>query len=334
MTNFYPDASLQPFLMPFDSVLPYYLMSLILSVTIIVSLIILEWSISQFDIIALTFSMMFKVDRRRLRCFNVDITLTPEYRDVKTACTWILRMMVATILCFLWQTCLIYQSTSSTTTETNADKVIYRCESGLICLHYTNIYRIFILWATSSSVVPLCDLKDNKSELESALFKDGYMTCVGIPSVDSLGVVIRLAIVYALSQFIIGLFQFLAWIIFKSKGRVLAFFYLFFSVLIILLYLVTLAFPELFFLDTWFTSVTYLAFPIILLCARSTGLATRNVLRQQLELRKTASLDALDVPLAPMPSIERASSDPLNILRDIQRRTQTKVPEAFSSAKS
>lgn len=286
------------FIKPFTSLLPYYFLSLILSLIIIISIVALEWTVKSFDIILLTFDTMLKIDRRRLRCFNVDITLTPQYSTIIHSCGGMMRIMVTTVLCFLWQSCFFFQRTHQMNNGHPDFKKIHRfCQSGLVCVYYRNSFEVFVLWARGNNVCRLIDQDPNQIQHEVD-FTNGYLTCVGIYSTDSLGIVARLAISYALVQLFIKLFQLFTWFIFRSKTRFLSSTYLIFSVLLFILYFITLFVPRLFFVDTWFTSAGYLSFPATLLYARSVGMAAREVLNQQLSLRETIRLEKLSVELS------------------------------------
>lgn len=286
---------------PFNSILSYHLLSLVLSVAIIIGLVVIEWSVRSFDLTTIAFNTMFKVTSRRLRCFNVDVTLTPESRTIQTACKWVLWIATAAILCFLWQSCFLFQQTLSLSKRPDSSKLEALCDAGLMCWYYESAYQEFILWATPRNLVDVCSTE--------ILQDHGYITCIGIPNLDSMDVVVRFVIAFALCQLVLGLFQFLSWIIFRSKTRIFAWLYLVLGILTIIIYFVSLVFPQLFFLDTWFTSAVFLALPAILFCARAAGIAVHNVLSQQLTTRQRT--EPIDVPADQVTLIRKSLSSSL-----------------------
>lgn len=285
---------LQPYYSPFSSPLPYYILSLVLPVLVLLTLLGVAYLRHRFHVFPHVFSSMLSVQRRQLQCFGVTISFTPAYGPVMASCNCILRVAIVVVWCFMWQSCIMFQTTTFINGDVDAGRVRDACNVGLVCFSYKRIWDMIIPWIRASSAVhPLCDEADSitpappssSSSLPNAS-SHVFVTCLGIPYFDTLLLTTRVSIAYALHKLIIASFQMVALLVYQSKGQWVPIGVFCVSVACMILYVVALFVPQLFFSDTWFSSVTYLSLPIILLGSRTAGLAVRNEVAKRLAVRR------------------------------------------------
>lgn len=284
----------QPYYSPFVSPLPYYVLSLVLPFLVILTLSLVSYLRQRYHVFPHVFSAMLSVQHRELHCFGVSISFTSAYGAVVASCNCILRVAIVVVWCYMWQSCIMFQTTTYITGTVDSRRLQNACEAGLVCFSYKRIWDMILPWSRASSAVqPLCT---RTSMLENAADGGGtisskiaisniFVTCLGIPYFDTLLLTTRVAIGYALYKLIIASFQMVALLVYQSKGQWAHVGLFCFSVACILLYIVALFLPRLFFSDTWFSSVTYISLPIILLGSRTAGLAVREEVAKRLAIR-------------------------------------------------
>lgn len=265
---------------PFDSLLPYTLLGLVLSGIILLCLQVLHMVQRRYPILMRAFTSMLQVHKHRLRCFNVDVTLEQEGRRIRSRCLWTLRLAVVVVLCFLWQSIVLFQVTAWVETPSSSaiTEIEDFCRIGLRCFRYERLTEVLFRWTLLHRAEELC------SDVAGRIDR-GYATCVGIPRPGSLTVAASVAVSYAMYRLILVAFQFVAWLVFRSEGRAVELTLVVLSVLSLIFYLVAMFLPWGFFYDAWFTSVTYLSLPVILLTGRAVGASARCVLQRRLLVR-------------------------------------------------
>ncbi|KAF4657094.1 hypothetical protein FOZ61_006499 [Perkinsus olseni] len=85
----------------------YQLLALTLGGAMCVSLVLLEAALRRYHILPLLYNGMFTVKKRRLNCFNIDITDEPMGKGIRSRAKMNLRLTMCIVLSYLWQFCVI-----------------------------------------------------------------------------------------------------------------------------------------------------------------------------------------------------------------------------------
>ncbi|PHJ16540.1 transmembrane protein [Cystoisospora suis] len=252
---------------------------------------------------------MVTLHKRRMYCFEIDISTGACARKVRIQYMWLLRTAMLVVGCYVWQTCILsywsidfadssgLKSLLSACVEDAADCFGSRVNHAFfsvnadptnLCTKYEKeLYSFIIQSATAgggSKPSPLTSAATGVSMSLAAFRKEilqdyRYITCINFVKPNTITYTQNLAIAYALGNMIVTLFEMLVWLLYRSKTSLLPVLVLVVGILFLGVWIGSIFIPRLLtFFSSWIGYVMLLSTPLILWTAL---LAAHNLRRIQ-----------------------------------------------------
>lgn len=175
----------------------YQLLTLILIGLMLIALLILEYILRKFNVLQDCFNI-FTFRKKRLLCYDVDITSHPSGRVVRAEAKFCLRVTILMALTYIWTTCVIEQKTYSNTVP------VSDCNNGAKCF----VTRLSFDTLFDSSDDIGCDTMISDPD---SIPDNSFINCSKTVQPNLLLWLQHLAIAYALCLLSIRLFEILTW---------------------------------------------------------------------------------------------------------------------------
>eukprot|EP00922_Rhytidocystis_sp_ex-Travisia-forbesii_P047586 GHVS01070894.1.p1 GENE.GHVS01070894.1~~GHVS01070894.1.p1 ORF type:complete len:229 (+),score=22.17 GHVS01070894.1:55-687(+) len=196
----------------------YNALTLVLSSCMIAALFTFQMLIRNEGLLAVAFHCIRKSNKRRLLCYDTDITLSSEGMHVKNYLMWLLRTVIVVVMCFLWQTCIFSYRALNLNYRIYRQLLLQECFfRGADCFGASQPWYFFVFWAQPDEICgKLLDTSEGYIE-QLLLPYYPYAICIRWIIPDSLLYTTNLAIAFSLSQMIIILSEVMIWILLQTS---------------------------------------------------------------------------------------------------------------------
>ncbi|CEM07764.1 unnamed protein product [Vitrella brassicaformis CCMP3155] len=258
----------------------YQLLTLSLAVFMCFCLGVLEYVLRRFSILPLMFTML-TIQRRRMYCFEVDISLTQEGKHIRQQCKMMLRITLIVVLSYVWQGCVL-----ESVTITGGSFPTEECEQDKDCFAATLSFDT--LFQQSHKSID-CD-KPEEYDSEKYI----VVNCLSFVNPNAVLWMEKAAIAYSLGLLLLRAFEILLWVCSRSLAwmRIVLFVLITYTIALIVLffagYMAT-------FVSSWLAYVMMFSFPGVLLFTQRAARCLRELRRQlyaQYQQEATKSLQS------------------------------------------
>ncbi|CDJ42671.1 hypothetical protein, conserved [Eimeria tenella] len=289
----------------------YNLLTLVLSSIFIVCLFIM-YSISRTVSILPHAYRMVTLERRRMHCFDVDITSGRQAHKVRMLYIWMLRAAILVMFCFVWQYCILTYKAIDFSHRKGPLQLYLHCvlrESD--CFGLRNHHHFFDFYSNPTNVcLDYKEIAENRMEevMEEILEKHRYLLCIHFVSPDAMVYTAGVSIAFSLGYLILTGFEVLVWLLYRSTERWLPILISSIGIAFFVLWIGSLFIPQLFtFFGCWISFVMVLTVPWILWLALAAAYNLRKLQHQKWALWQ----EQANRPLAQLVDRGRRGSDPL-----------------------
>ncbi|PFH38659.1 hypothetical protein BESB_010010 [Besnoitia besnoiti] len=228
---------------------------------------------------------MITLRKRRMFCFEVDISSGPCARKVRMHYMWLLRTAILVVGCYVWQTCLLsYWAIDYRDTSARASLVTACTVDDADCFGSRHNYDFFSVNAAPPNLCVKYSYEDLRTERIQEEIRENYryITCIGFVRPDTLTYTQHLAIAYALTKMIITLFEVLVWFLYRSRSSLLAIVVLVVGIIFLGVWVGSIFIPRLLtFFGSWIGYVMLLSVPLVLWTALMAAHNLRKIQHQK-----------------------------------------------------
>lgn len=276
----------------------YNLLTLVLSSIFIVCLFVM-YSISRTVSILPHAFRMVTLERRRMHCFDVDITSGRQAHKVRMLYIWMLRASILVMFCFVWQYCVLTYKAIDFSHPRGPLQLYLQCvvwESD--CFGEKSHHTFFDFYANPTNVcLAFKEIKRNQIEqvMDQILEKHRYLLCMRFVSPDAMVYTSGVSIAFALGYLIITGFEVLVWLLYRTRERWLPILIFTIGIAVFALWIGSLFIPQLFtFFGCWISFVMVLTVPWILWLALAAAYNLRKLQHQKWALWQEQANRPLD----------------------------------------
>eukprot|EP00919_Chromeraceae_sp_WS-2016_P005068 GHVR01011979.1.p1 GENE.GHVR01011979.1~~GHVR01011979.1.p1 ORF type:complete len:299 (+),score=47.47 GHVR01011979.1:60-956(+) len=252
----------------------YQAFTLLLVCSISVVLLLLEIVMRKYNILPYTFGA-FKVEKRRMYCFSVDITVHKSGREIRKESKMVVRMILILALAFVWELCVVENIVS------RGSLPLKECGKGMDCfvapLRFTTVFQTFISGGSDFTV----DCSDVLSSTPTTLIhKSDFVNCVRFRDTNAIHLLTQCAITYSLCMLSLRSYELLIWFCLKAWWIE----FLYYTVAI--LYVISMIFLFVFgtFVNSFLAYVITFEFPCLLKFAGWSARHLKKLSKMQNEL--------------------------------------------------
>ena len=263
----------------------YNLLTLVLSSIFIICLFIM-YSISRTVSILPHAFRMVTLERRRMHCFDVDVTSGRQAHKVRMLYIWMVRASLLVMFCFVWQYCVLTYKAIDFSKRRGPLQLYLQCvlwESD--CFGLRNHHHFFDFYSNPTNVcLKFKELAENRMEegMDDILDNYRYLLCVRFVPPDAMVYTAGVAIAFALGYLILTGFEVLVWLLYRSTERWLPILVSTIGIGFFVLWIGSLFIPQLFtFFGCWISFVMVLTLPWILWLALAAAYNLRKLQHQK-----------------------------------------------------
>lgn len=264
----------------------YNLLTLVLSTTFIICL-FLMYSISRTVSVLPHAFRMVTLERRRMLCFDVDITSGRQAHKVRMLYIWMLRASILVMFCFVWQYCILTYTAIDFATPRGPLQLYVQCvywESD--CFGQKSHHKFFDFHSNPENVCSsfLKDIGNNDvtAVMDDILKENRYLLCVHFVSPDAMVYTAGVALAFALGYLILTGFEVLVWLLYRATERWLPILVFTIGIAVLALWIGSLFVSQLFtFFGCWISFVMVLTVPWILWLALAAAYNLRKLQHQK-----------------------------------------------------
>ncbi|KAL8427984.1 hypothetical protein Efla_004242 [Eimeria flavescens] len=263
----------------------YNLLTLVLSSIFIVCLFIM-YSISRSVSILPHAFRMVTLEKRRMHCFDVDITSGRQAHKVRMLYMWMLRAAILVMFCFVWQYCVVSYKAIDFSHRLGPMHLYLQCvrwESD--CFGEKQHHRFFNFSANPTNVcthfqgMP-ADQMDKV--LEQISEQHRYLLCMHFISPDAMVYTAGLSIAFALGYVVLTGFEVLVWLLYRATERWLPLLVFTLGILVFAFWIGSIFIPQFFtFFGCWISFIMVLTVPWILWLALAAAYNLRKLQHQK-----------------------------------------------------
>ncbi|KEP63772.1 UNVERIFIED_CONTAM: hypothetical protein HHA_231220 [Hammondia hammondi] len=267
----------------------YNCFTLVLSCTVLLFVLAIHEMSLYASILPHAFQMV-TLRKRRIYCFEVDISSGPAARKVRMQYVWLLRTAVLVVACYLWQTCVLSYWAFDAREASGKQSLLDACgNDGADCFGSAHNYDFFSVNASPANLCVKYDLAAIlRPETQEEIYtKYRYVTCINFVTPNTLVYTQHLAIAYALAKMIITLFEVLVWLLYRSRSSILPTVVFAVGVVFLAVWIGSIFIPRLLsFFSSWIGYVMLLSVPIVLWTALLAAHYLRKIQHQKWTLWK------------------------------------------------
>ncbi|OEH74275.1 hypothetical protein cyc_03689 [Cyclospora cayetanensis] len=254
---------------------------------------------------------MVTLEKRRMHCFDVDITSGRQAHKVRMLYIWMLRAAILVMFCFVWQYCVLNYKAIDFSHPRGPLQLYLHCvlwESD--CFGLKHHHSFFDFYANPTNVcTTFKEIASNRIDevADQILDQHRYLLCVHFVSPDAMVYTSGVAIAFALGYLILTGFEILVWLLYRSTDRWLPILIFTVGIAVFTLWIGSLFVPKLFtFFGCWISFVMVLTVPWILWLALAAAYNLRKLQHQKWALWQ----EQANRPLAQLGEKMRRGSDP------------------------
>lgn len=289
----------------------YNLLTLVLSSIFIVCLFVM-YSISRTVSVLPHAFRMVTLEKRRMRCFDVDITSGRQAHKVRMVYTWMLRASVLIMFCFVWQYCVIAYKAIDFAQPRGPSQLHIQCVSlESDCFGERYHHKFFDFYANPTNVcTAFKEIANNKMDqvVDEILENYRYLLCMRFVTPDAMVYTAGVAIAFALGYLILTGFEVMVWLLYRATERWLPLLIFTIGIVVFGFWIGSLFIPQFFtFFGCWISFVMVLTIPWILWLALAAAYNLRKLQHQKWALWQ----EQANRPLEHLVDHSRRSGDPL-----------------------
>lgn len=254
---------------------------------------------------------MVTLERRRMHCFDVDITSGRQAHKVRMLYTWMLRACILVMFCFVWQYCVLAYKAIDISHYRGPLQLYVQCvrwESD--CFGEKSHHQFFNFYANPTNVcTSFKEIASNELEkvMDTLLDQHRYLLCVHFVSPDAMVYTAGVSIAFALGYLILTGFEVLVWLLYRATERWLPILIFIIGIAVFGLWIGSLFIPRFFtFFGCWISFIMVLTVPWILWLALAAAYNLRKLQHQKWALWQ----EQANRPLDEMIEHGRRESDP------------------------
>ncbi|KAL8451163.1 hypothetical protein Emag_002880 [Eimeria magna] len=263
----------------------YNLLTLVLSSIFIVCLFVM-YSISRSVSILPHAFRMVTLEKRRMHCFDVDITSGRQAHKVRMLYMWMLRAAILVMFCFVWQYCVVSYKAIDFAHPRGPVQLYQQCvrwESD--CFGEKQHQRFFSFNANPTNVcTQFKEISENHMDkvVQQILEQHRYLLCVHFISPDAMVYTAGLSIAFALGYLILTGFEVLVWLLYRATERWLPLLVFTIGIAVFGFWIGSLFIPQFFtFFGCWISFIMVLTVPWILWLALAAAYNLRKLQHQK-----------------------------------------------------
>ncbi|KAL8273797.1 hypothetical protein Esti_002271 [Eimeria stiedai] len=276
----------------------YNLLTLVLSSIFIVCLFVM-YSISRSVSILPHAFRMVTLEKRRMHCFDVDITSGRQAHKVRMLYMWMLRAAILVMFCFVWQYCVVSYKAIDFAHPRGPVQLYQQCvrwESD--CFGEKQHQRFFSFNANPTNVcTQFKEISENQmgKVVHEILEQHRYVLCVHFISPDAMVYTAGLSIAFALGYLILTGFEVLVWLLYRATERWLPLLVFMIGIAVFGFWIGSLFIPQFFtFFGCWISFIMVLTVPWILWLALAAAYNLRKLQHQKWALWQEQANRPLD----------------------------------------
>lgn len=263
----------------------YNLLTVVLSCIFIACLFVM-YSISRTVSILPHAFRMVSMQRRRMLCFDVDITSGRQAHKVRMVYTWMLRATILVTFCFVWQYCVLAYKAIDFADPRGPVQLYVQCvrwESD--CFGEKQHHRFFNFLANPTNVcTTFKEIAGNNlvSIQDELLQNHRYLLCMHFVTPDAMVYTAGVSIAFALGYLILTGFEVLVWLLYRATERWLPLLIFSIGIVVFGFWIGSLFIPQLFtFFGCWISFIMVLTIPWILWLALAAAYNLRKLQHQK-----------------------------------------------------
>ncbi|KAL8437790.1 hypothetical protein ACSSS7_000671 [Eimeria intestinalis] len=276
----------------------YNLLTLVLSSIFIVCLFVM-YSISRSVSILPHAFRMVTLEKRRMHCFDVDITSGRQAHKVRMLYMWMLRAAILVMFCFVWQYCVVSYKAIDFAHPRGPIQLYQQCvrwESD--CFGEKQHQKFFSFNANPTNVCSqFKEISESQIDkvLQQILEQHRYLLCVHFISPDAMVYTAGLSIAFALGYLILTGFEVLVWLLYRATERWLPLLVFTIGIAVFGFWIGSLFIPQFFtFFGCWISFIMVLTVPWILWLALAAAYNLRKLQHQKWALWQEQANRPLD----------------------------------------
>ncbi|CBZ53372.1 conserved hypothetical protein [Neospora caninum Liverpool] len=262
----------------------YNCFTLVLSCAVLMFVLVIHEMSMSASILPHAFQMV-TLRKRRMYCFEVDISSGPAARKVRMQYVWLLRTAVLVVGCYLWQTCVLSYWAFDFRDASGKQNLVSACQNdGADCFGTKHNFDFFSVNASPTNLCVKYDLAATlRTEVQEEISSQyRYVTCINFVKPNTLTYTQHLAIAYALAKMIITLFEVLVWLLYRSRSSLLPTVVLAVGIVFLAVWVGSIFIPRLLsFFSSWIGYVMLLSVPIVLWTALLAAHFLRKIQHQK-----------------------------------------------------
>ncbi|CDJ36603.1 uncharacterized protein EMH_0065680 [Eimeria mitis] len=253
---------------------------------------------------------MVTLEKRRMHCFDVDITSGRQAHKVRMLYIWMVRASLLVMFCFVWQYCVLTYKAIDFSQRRGPLQLYLQCvlwESD--CFGLKNHHHFFDFYSNPTNVcMKYKEIAGNRMEdvMDDILENHRYLLCVRFVPPDAMVYTAGVAIAFALGYLILTGFEVLVWLLYRSTERWLPILIFTIGIGFFVLWIGSLFVPQLFtFFGCWISFVMVLTLPWMLWLSLAAAYNLRKLQHQKWALWQ----EQANRPLAQLVDRGRRGSD-------------------------